>query len=167
MRLGYRMVGESIGTAERPSPDQVELWAVREPDALHQGSSTLTMAASTRAAVGLRVAVISSRTDPGGSSDVLPNGYWVAARVRAILDATLVTELATIPSGLSPAEHETIRRLVAAGRILDDVFQDQFHHQALRSRDDLRALHESGTIGVGQTRARRAAGECVQDHRVV
>ncbi len=105
------------------------------------------MAASVRAAVGLRVAVISSRTDPGGSSDVLPNGYWVAARVRAILDATLVTELATIPSGLSPAEHETIRRLVAAGRILDDVFQDQFHHQALRSRDDLRALHE--TLGRG------------------
>ena len=147
VRLGYRMVVESIGSADRPSPDQVEVRAVCEPDVLHRGSSTLTMAASIRAAIGLRVAAISSSTDPGGSSDVLPNGYWPAARVRAILDATLVTELATIPSGLSPAERETIRRLVAAGRILDDVFQDQFHHQALRARDDLRALHE--TLGRG------------------
>ena len=90
--------------------------------------------------------MISSRIDSGGSGR-LPSGYWPADRVRATLDATLVIDLPSIPSNLSPAEHETIRRLVAAGRIFDDVFQDQFHHQALTSRDDLRALHE--TMGRG------------------
>jgi hypothetical protein len=87
--------------------------------------------------------VISSTVDPDGSSEDLPHGYWPADQVRAILEATLVTETAPIPSGLSSAERETVRRLVAAARILDDVFQDQFHHQAISSRNDLRALHEA------------------------
>lgn len=87
--------------------------------------------------------MISSSTDPVAARDVLPNGYWPADRVRAHLDATLVTEMAAIPSDLSPAERETIRRLVAAARILDDVFQDQLHHQAISSRNSLRDLHDA------------------------
>ena len=93
-------------------------------------------------------AVISSTADPDGSTG-LPKGYWPADRVRAILDTTLVIELATLPAGLSPAEQETVRRLVAAGRILDEVFQDQLHHQGLKSRDDLRSLHETLRGGSG------------------
>jgi hypothetical protein len=77
------------------------------------------------------------------SDDVLPDGYWPADRVRAILEATLVTDVAPLPSDLSPAEREAIRRLVAAARILDDIFQDQRHHQAISSRNRLLALHEA------------------------
>jgi hypothetical protein len=85
--------------------------------------------------------VISTSIDSAGSDGDLPSGYWPADRVRDILDATLITDMAPIPSDLSPAEREAIRRLVTAARILDDVFQDQLHHQAISSRNDLRALH--------------------------
>ncbi len=89
---------------------------------------------------------MSSRSRPNRadrSGEALPEGYWPADRVRSILDQTLVSETAPIPSDLSPAEKATIHALAAAGRILDDVFHDQQHHQALSSRTNLRALHDA------------------------
>jgi hypothetical protein len=77
------------------------------------------------------------------SDDVLPDGYWPADRVRAILEATLVTDVAPVPPDLSPAEGQAIRRLVAAAKILDDVFQEQLHPQAISSRSELLSLHEA------------------------
>lgn len=85
--------------------------------------------------------MISTSIDSAGSDGDLPSGYWSADRIRDILDATLITDMAPIPSDLSPAEREAIRRLVTAARILDDVFQDQLHQQAISSRNYLRALH--------------------------
>jgi hypothetical protein len=72
----------------------------------------------------------------------LPKGYWPAEAVARVLDKTLASRFETDLSGLSPAEHRVVEELVAVGRILGDLYDDQRHHQALRARQELEELHE-------------------------
>jgi hypothetical protein len=87
--------------------------------------------------------VTSIATGSGQSRDILPEGFWSADAVRAVLDKTMTVRLAPDLSGLTEAESETVQRLVAAGRVIDDIYQDQFHHQALAARADLLARHDA------------------------
>jgi hypothetical protein len=72
----------------------------------------------------------------------LPAGYWPADQSRRILDQTLSYRLDSDLAGLSPAERSVLDSLVAVGRILDDLNDEQRHHQALSARRELRKLHD-------------------------
>lgn len=85
----------------------------------------------------------SSAIVPDTPRDILPEGFWSADAVRAVLDQTLVVRVAPDVSGLTKAESATVQRLVAAGQVIEDIYQDQFHHQALVARADLLTRHEA------------------------
>jgi hypothetical protein len=72
----------------------------------------------------------------------IPDGYWPNEDARRILDKTLSFRLESDLADLSPAERLVLDRLVAVGRILDDLNAEQRHHQALPARRELRKLHE-------------------------
>ena len=72
----------------------------------------------------------------------IPDGYWPDEDARRILDKTLSFRLESDLAGLSPAERLVLDRLVAVGRILDDLNAEQRHHQALAARRELRKLHD-------------------------
>ena len=72
----------------------------------------------------------------------LPAGYWPAEESRRILDQTLEYRLESDLSSLTPTERSVLDSLVEVGRILDDVNDDQRHHQALSARRELRKLDE-------------------------
>jgi hypothetical protein len=66
--------------------------------------------------------------------------YWSEEAVRSVLDRTLSYWIAPDLAGLSPAEHRVVTELVAAGRIVQTLYEDQVHHQAIRAHRDLVAL---------------------------
>lgn len=76
------------------------------------------------------------------AAPAVPDGYWPDEDARRILDKTLSFRLESDLAHLSPAERLVIDRLVAVGRILDDLNADQRHHQALSARRELRKVHE-------------------------
>ena len=72
----------------------------------------------------------------------LPRGYWGPDRVRAILHKTLVTPYEVPLDGLAPGERRAVDELLEAGLAIRDLEAETEHHQALRARDRLEALHE-------------------------
>lgn len=72
----------------------------------------------------------------------LPRGYWGADRTRPILDKTLVMEFEVELGALASGERRAVDELLAAGRLLADLNEETEHHQALRARARLHALHE-------------------------
>jgi hypothetical protein len=81
-------------------------------------------------------------TDAKAAARAIPDGYWPDADARRILDKTLSFRLESNLADLSPAERLVLDRLVAVGRILDDLNAEQRHHQALSARRELRKLHD-------------------------
>jgi len=72
----------------------------------------------------------------------LPKGYWPADKARRILDKVLTFRLDEDLSSLTPAERRVVDELVAVGYLLEDLNEQQRHHQALRARNELRELHD-------------------------
>jgi hypothetical protein len=72
----------------------------------------------------------------------LPRGYWGPDRARPILDKTLITPYEVPLDGLGAGERAAVEELLEAGRGIGDLNQETEHHQALRARDRLEALHE-------------------------
>lgn len=69
----------------------------------------------------------------------LPAGYWGLGQTQPILDTTLRVNLAPDLSGLTPAERDAIDELIAAGRIMHDLYEQQKHRGSAAARA---ALHE-------------------------
>jgi hypothetical protein len=79
-------------------------------------------------------------TDPAANvlNRVTPEqGYWSQEAVRSVLDLMFTIWLAPDLGGLSESERRVVGELVAAGRIVDALYEDQLHHQARRARRDL------------------------------
>jgi hypothetical protein len=79
---------------------------------------------------------------PSSNGVELPEGYWPAEESRRILDQTLSYRLESDLSDLTPGEASALESLVEVGRILDDLNDEQRHHQALSARRELRKLHD-------------------------
>lgn len=65
-----------------------------------------------------------------------PNGKprgWSDAQVKAILDSTLTVRLDPDLSKLSAAEKSAVEKLLAAGKILQEVYELQLHRDAARA----------------------------------
>lgn len=70
----------------------------------------------------------------------LPQGYWPASKVDEILSKTQVVRLAPDLTGLDANEREALDSLLEAGAIMQRLYEDARHHQALKSHENLIAL---------------------------
>jgi hypothetical protein len=73
----------------------------------------------------------------------LPEGYWPAERTQPILDSRREVTLAPDLGHLSPAELEAVDELLAAGRIMQSLYEQQLHEEALAAKQRLDEMHAS------------------------
>src|ERR1700738_811112 len=74
------------------------------------------------------------------SSQTLPAGYWPLEKSQPIIDKTQTIKLAPDLSQLSADERQAIAKLLEVGKIIQSIYEDQRHHQALSSYRDLLLL---------------------------
>ncbi|MBI2213179.1 MAG: NUDIX hydrolase [Acidobacteria bacterium] len=73
----------------------------------------------------------------------LPDGYWAPEKVAQILAKTQIVKLAPDLSTLTEGERECVKYLLAAGNIVQGIYEDARHPEATASVVALRELHES------------------------
>jgi len=73
----------------------------------------------------------------------LPPGYWPLERSQPIIDKTQDIRLAPDLAQLGTGERAAVTRLLEVGKIFQGVYEDQRHHQALKSARDLQALDKT------------------------
>jgi hypothetical protein len=71
----------------------------------------------------------------------LPDGYWLVDKTQPILDSRLEVTLAPDLGHLSPAELEAVDALLAAGRVMHALYEQQLHAEAEAARRRLEELH--------------------------
>lgn len=79
---------------------------------------------------------------PAGAE--LPDGYWPVERSQPILDATLEVTLDPDLSHLHERERAAIEELLAAGEIMQRLYEQQLHRDSGRARQALTELHAGG-----------------------
>jgi hypothetical protein len=70
----------------------------------------------------------------------LPAGYWDTGRSQPLLERTLEITLAPDLTDLPANERDAVQRLLEAGEILQRIYEDQKHSQALDAFDSLNEL---------------------------
>ncbi len=75
----------------------------------------------------------------------LPDGYWSAEQSQPILDARLKVTLDPDLGHLSPAEMRAVDELLAAGRIMHHLYEEQLHDEAAAAKQRLENIHASAT----------------------
>jgi predicted Zn-dependent protease with MMP-like domain len=75
----------------------------------------------------------------------LPPGYWPVSKSQPVVDVTQTIRLAPDLSALSAGEKQAVRELLAAGAIMQELYELARHHQALAAAKDLQALHSERT----------------------
>jgi len=71
----------------------------------------------------------------------VPDGYWSIEQSQAILDTTLRVTLNPDLSQLSSTEFQALEELLAAGRILQTLYENQLHRGAAAAKAELERLH--------------------------
>jgi len=74
----------------------------------------------------------------------LPDTYWSQQQVAEILDKTRQVFLDPDLSALTSGEQAAVSKLIEAGHIMNRLYEDSMHPQALEARHDLQALHQGG-----------------------
>lgn len=96
---------------------------------------------SRAALAGLSLTALGCLAHPGGlEAQGLPPGHWERAEVRRVLDKTTVLRLAPDLADLSPAEARAVDRLLAAGQIVQRLYEGSLHPQARAARERLLQL---------------------------
>jgi len=75
----------------------------------------------------------------------LPDGYWPPEKVAPILAKTQTVKLAPDLSKLTDGERECVKQLIAAGNIIQSMFEDSRHAEAVAAVAALRELDEAAT----------------------
>jgi hypothetical protein len=83
---------------------------------------------------------------PQSTAPAAPAQAWTQAQTREILDRTQTIRLAPDPSHLTAGERAAVTKLIEVGRIFQDVYEDQRHHQALAAKARLRAGSPDATL---------------------
>jgi hypothetical protein len=99
--------------------------------------STTALIASVLLAV-----TVEAQTQKAGDG-ALPAGYWPPSKSRPILDKTAETVLAPDLSRLSPEERAAVRELLAAGEVMQRLYEESRHRQARESLAALQTLHRT------------------------
>ena len=79
----------------------------------------------------------------GNASADVPDGFWDLKETEAILEATQRVELAPDLSGLTPAERGALDELLAAGRIMNSLYERQKHRSAASAKQKLLDFYEA------------------------
>ncbi|MFG0318099.1 MAG: NUDIX hydrolase, partial [Planctomycetota bacterium JB042] len=106
----------------------------------------------------LAIAAVIAPPDPA------PAG-WTDADTRAVLDKTLELRFAPDLSGLEPGERRAVEHLLAAGAVVQELYEEQLHHRAAEARawvaahgtDDQRTLFRLFEGPIGTTLDNRRA----------
>src|SRR6266849_974325 len=77
------------------------------------------------------------------SNQALPAGYWPLEKSQPIIDKTQTIRLAPDLSQLSADEKKAVAKLLGVGKILQGIYEDQRHKQALSAYRNLNALVRS------------------------
>ena len=93
--------------------------------------------------LSMHLAVASCLLFTANSLAELPEGYWSQEQSQPILDATLRVTLDPDLSHLTGAEAKAVAELVAAGRIINDLYELQLHGQSAAAKQALLELNES------------------------
>ena len=80
------------------------------------------------------------------SGNALP---WTPAQCRSILDKTLTLRLAPDLSGLDAGEKAAVAELLSVGQIMEDLYEDSLHPQALEARRRLEQSRTGASTGAG------------------
>ena len=75
----------------------------------------------------------------------LPEGYWSVEKTQPILDAALRVTLDPDLSHLSEAEFHALDELLAMGKIMHALYEQQLHPSAASARQALDTLHSQST----------------------
>ena len=75
----------------------------------------------------MRLALLSLSLLTVNSLAELPDGYWTEDQSQPILDSTLRITLDPDLSHLTEAEARAVAELIAAGRIIDELYELQLH----------------------------------------
>jgi len=87
----------------------------------------------------------------GSAVAEIRDGYWDTDQSQPILDVTLEVTLAPDLSRLTEAEAQAVIELLAAGRIMNDLYEAQRHSEAPEAKQALLQLHiESGNSAATQ-----------------
>jgi hypothetical protein len=70
-------------------------------------------------------------------ADELPPGYWPPERTPEVLSLTKTVKLAPTLPDLTPAERRALQELLEAGKIIQRIYEDSLHPQALEAYDTL------------------------------
>jgi len=73
-------------------------------------------------------------------AEELPPGYWPPERTPEILDLTKTVRLAPKLDDLSSGERRAVHELLEAGKLLQRIYEDALHPQALQAYDTLLQL---------------------------
>ncbi len=103
-------------------------------------STVRTMSSLAMVAAMLAVVVTSARAASRASA--LPGGYWTLSQTQPILDKTLTVRLAPDLAPLTVGERAATGKLIEAGRIIHNLFEDMNHRDAKRARADLATLEK-------------------------
>jgi hypothetical protein len=76
-------------------------------------------------------------------AEELPPGYWPPERTPEILDLTRTVRLAPPLTDLTAGERSAVRELVEAGKLMQRIYEDSLHPQALSSIATLEQLAAS------------------------
>lgn len=78
----------------------------------------------------------------------LPEGYWGLEQTQPIMDTTMRVKLAPDLSHFSGAEFQAVEELLAAGRIMNTLYEKQKHRGAAASKATLLKLHQASDESV-------------------
>jgi len=74
----------------------------------------------------------------------LPDTYWSQQQASEILEKTRHVYLDPDLSALTTGEQAAVSKLIEAGHIMNQLYEDSMHPQALESKHKLQALHQDG-----------------------
>jgi hypothetical protein len=86
------------------------------------------------------IALVTTQAQTGSrinSRNALPAGYWPLEKSQPIIDKTQTIKLSPDLSRLSDGERKAVEKLLEVGKILQSIYEDQRHPQALSSYGDL------------------------------
>jgi hypothetical protein len=76
-------------------------------------------------------------------NQTMPAGYWPLEKSQPIIEKTQTITLAPDLSQLSAGERSAVNKLLEVGKIFQEIYEDQRHHQALASYRSLQTLGRS------------------------
>src|SRR4030095_7075000 len=87
--------------------------------------------------------VVAQTKTPMNTRGSLPSGYWPVEKSQPIIDKTQTIRLAPDVSHLSAGERAAVAKLLEVGKIFQQLYEDQKHHQALTSYASLQKLDQA------------------------